>query len=275
VIGSINGGNGGHAIKANYPGQSVTIIRRAGSVIRGGGGGGGKGGSGGKGGTGGFGHTGGTVTTEGDANTFTGKYGSYSWNRSEQVNNDDVRFGGSVVYNGPRVDSFVSGGWTYVRGNLRDQTTQSDENGTVVTVSHYGIYRTQSVGVTTYNGGAGGNGAAGGNGGRGQGHDGALVGGSSGGIGANGAPGGTNAGAGGKGGNGGGGGSGGTWGANGFTANGGATGATGANGSYTAGLPGTAGTAGGAGGTAGSWLLKGTANVTIVDEGGTVNGPTT
>lgn len=275
VTGAINGGNGGHAIKANYPNQAVTITRRASSIIRSGGGGGGKGGNGGQGGTGGYGYTGGTTTTEGDANTFTGKYGTYSWNRSEQVSNDDVRFGGVVVYNGPRTDSFVSGGWTYVRGNLRDQTTQSDETGTVVTVSHYGIYRQQAVGVTTYPGGAGGAGAAGGNGGKGQGHDGAQTSAASGGIGAAGAAGGTNAGNGGKGGNGGGGGASGTWGANGFAGNSGATGATGNNGNYTGGLAGSAGTAGGAGGAAGSAILKGTANVTIVDEGGTLTGPIT
>lgn len=224
------GGKGGTAIQANYLNQTVTITNN-GTVYGGGGGGGG----GGKGGTGGTGSNG------SGAGSFIYSGNDYNWQYSSYFGQSILRWGGGIVgyYDGN--NSPTAG---YYRGAYLFSTVNSDDGTT-------NYYYQIAQGVTCY-GGAGGAGGNGGAGATGRGYNNptnALTG-------AGGAGGAAGAGpscgygtAGGTGATGGAGGASGNW------------GAAGSNG---------AGSSVGAGGAAGTYLLKGTATVTLT--GGTVGG---
>jgi hypothetical protein len=245
--GAANGGAGGGAINAEYANQSVVIHNHPGANIYAGGGGGGKGGTGGTGGTGG----------QGYYQTWV----NIGW--SERYNDWCVsQVSGAIrrFRNGATVT-----GSNYARGAYVKKTGPEDLYGDDAGyVDHYVLQELQ----TTYtSGGAGGAGGAGGNGGRGPGYDGSNVAGATGSGGSSGAAGGTNAGQGGTGGTGGAGGVGGGWGSSGANGSTGNTGGTGFSGNYTGGGSGTAGVAGSAGGLAGFYLKKGTASVTLINNG--------
>ncbi len=260
------GGAGGDAINASYGNQTVTITNNAAGVIRGGGGGGGKGGQGGTGGQGGQGYSDSSVT-EGDSNTWGG-FSNYCWkwfaNGTLQI-----FWGTTLVYSGadPGGSDCNAGGWTYHRGVLRGNNAGGGgEGATDATEWYYAVWRT-SYSRQYFDGGAGGTGGVGGNGGVGQGHTVTKASGSVGSGGAGGSAGGTNAGAGGTGGTGGTGGAGGDWGAAGSAGTAGSTGATGNAGNSTSGAGGFSGQAGYAGGAAGKAIAKGTANLTVTNNG--------
>jgi hypothetical protein len=263
------GGRGGDAVKANYSGQTVALIARSGSQLKGGGGGGGKGGAGGTGGTGGQGYY---YSYVNEGPTYSA--GSYEVSNQQGTSTWTFRWGGSLVGTSSST-SLVVGNVTYSTSSYVTTTsTGSGEAGDQIFTDHYQISRTtQNTNFTA--GGGGGAGGAGGSGGRGQGYDGSAAAGSVGSNGNGGAGGGTNAGTGGTGGSGGQGGSGGAYGVAGASGNTGFTGNTGGSGNYTAGSGGSAGAGGSAGGAAGSYLVKGAASVTFTDQGATLAGTQT
>jgi hypothetical protein len=263
------GGAGGAAIKANYAGQTVTVRYKAGGEIRAGGGGGGKGGAGGTGGTGGQGYYN-TSSTEGPAYAA----GSYEVEHVQGSGTWTFRWGGGIVGTSGGT-SFTSGPYTYTTGGLVTTTSVgSGETGDQVFTDHYQVYRT-TAGTVITNGGGGGSGGAGGSGGQGQGYNrqSAAQFGFAGSLGNGGAGGGTNAGTGGTGGQGGSGGGGGAWGVGGSGGATGFAGATGNSGNYSAGSAGSAGSGGFSGGAAGNAVIKGSASVTVINDGGTISGP--
>lgn len=272
------GGNGGDAIKANYPNQKVIITVESTGRVLPGGGGGGKGGTGGTGGTGG-----------------QGVYENIEW-RYVIAAYDQPSSYWHVNYQPDIAECYVNGYWGSTHGTATFSNWYSPDpvDTTGVELTSHGIYRRgtlrydnsypavhqydrlydigQSSGNVYTSGGAGGAGGNGGNGGRGQGYTLASSLGSDGSGGVAGAWGGTNAGQGGTGGNGGSGGNGGAWGTNGNNGTLGGTGSIGGNGNYTAGSQGSAGSAGFSGGLSGRYLVKGTADVTFTNNGGTVVG---
>lgn len=255
---------GGDAIKADYPNQTVTIINAAGASIYGAGGAGGLGGAGGRGGNGGNGYY-----DYWGAEQYDGT--NYDWSWDELGSSTNISYGapGNVV-SGWYTSSGSTQYGNYLRQTYRGRVwfpgSGESPGGYVY---HYGVSQLQRAYTS---GGAGGNGGAGGLGGRGTGYKVAKTNGSAGSAGAAGSAGGTNAGAGGAGGNGGLGGNGGDWGQSGTTGAMGANGATGANGNNGAGAAGALGSSAQAsGGLAGCYLKKGTANVTF-NNSGTVAG---
>lgn len=257
--GAASGGTGGTAIKANYPNQKITIYNNGGKAL-GGGGGGAKGGNGGTGGKGG----------DGTAPTY--QYSrvtpSYHSRWEDDTNNYFFVWNNVLVASGSQPSQPPASSGPYLRGPfvVRETITDPDYG----SISHVDWYQIGQNVTTT--GGIGGAGGIGGNGGKGRGYEGAATNGAVGGAGGPGAAGGTNAGQGGTGGTGGNGGAGGDWGTNGAAGTAGATGATGTNGNASNGLAGAAGAAAGAVGLAGYYLLKGTADVTFINNGGIVAG---
>lgn len=233
------GGNGGSALRAQYP----IAIANAGAIEAGGGGGG----AGGKGGTGGTGGMGGSSTRQ-EYYAPSGNPAYYYYQGPGGV---------SLIMIANQGYSSWPAGWSL--GSLQSG---------VGDYQNYSIIYTNTV---TTPGGAGGAGGVGGSGGAGRGFTQSNVAGTTGTAGAGGSAGGAGAGAGGAGGVGGSGGSGGDWGANGGTGMTGSVGNTGANGNYTGGQAGAAGSAGLAGGAAG-YAVVGKANVTW-SQAGTVLGP--
>lgn len=257
--GAANGGTGGGAINADYPNQTVVIRNHAGANIYGGGGGGGGGGTGGRGGAGGTGYY-----QWWSAEQYNGS--SYMWRTDNGPGNYE-----GVWWGGVEVVTYISWGQTqagsYLRGIHRDSDGYSYDIGDATGSASrlwYGVHQLQ----TTYtSGGVGGNGGIGGNGGRGKGYDGNAVAGLPGAAGSAGANGGTNAGQGGTGGTGGAGGAGGEWGESGVSGSTGNMGGAGFSGNYAGGSGGAAGAAGSTGGVAGFYLKKGTASVTLINNG--------
>lgn len=203
---STGGGNGGDAIKADYPNQTVVINNSATAFIYGGGGGGGKGGTGGTGGSGSYSglvHLGGAYYCSDDGSCNTAYGGGAYCVSSYGVGTCSRYVGGDDP-------------WFYYSG------TQCTD-----------CVRSQTISTS------GGSGGAGGNGGVGQGYSQSQASGS---TGSSGAAGGTNAGTGGTGGTGG---SGGVYGANGSTGSTGSTGSNGNVSNGSAGASGyTGGTSG-------------------------------
>jgi hypothetical protein len=201
------GGNGGDAINANFPNQTVVINNLSGAFIQGGGGGGGKGGAGGVGGNGSFTETvglGGGYNCPGNPGDGCGVYGAGAFCRSGAYS----VFAGCSSGSGKNFNFNNGGGCSDC---ARNQTVSST-------------------------GGAGG---AGGNGGIGQGYAQSNASGS---TGSAGAAGGTNAGTGGTGGTGG---AGAVYGSAGSTGSTGSTGANGNVTNGAAGSAGSAGGAAG------------------------------
>lgn len=287
--GAANGGIGGDAIKANYPNQKVTIWIN-GEVLPGGGGGG-KGGTGGAGGTGGQGVA--QVPGPEQYSVSHELYGGYTFMWTEQwasptpaasrqpegvvgywdvdLYSPDGRgttFGTpwvatawDPVYGNPTAGYFPTSYGSFSRGSFREYLEMNDgENAEY----RYGISQT----TTTYTaGGAGGPGGPGGNGGSGKGYNQNVAAGNPGTVGSSGAAGSTNAGYGGTGGTGGAGGAGGDWGVAGSSGLSGNAGQVGANGNYSSGLAGAIGNVGSAGGLPGLAIRKGTADVTVINNG--------
>lgn len=272
--------NGGDAIKADYPNQTVLIYVRPGGKVLPGGGAGGRGGNGGTGGQGGQGSyeniSWGTFKWDGlpltywDVNLEAGVGGyvagylnsndwlpQFSWDCYEYVETNPYYPINRTSYG------------SYRRGAWRMGHTDGVWDGYYYSAWYdIGV----SSGDVITSGGAGGSGGNGGAGGRGRGYSVTPEAGPNGSTGNGGGAPGTNAGWGGTGGTGGKGGNGGEWGESGTAGSNGATGSAGANGNYTAGSAGSAGASGQAGGLGGRYLVKGTANVTFINDGGTVVG---
>lgn len=255
--GAANGGTGGGAINAEYVGQTVVIRNYAGANIYAGGGGGGKGGKGGKGGNGGNG------TVSGVDGWYYVTY-NYHWWQGRSTGTLWLTWGFSATYSSNGYFDATAYG-DYRRGAYIGFF--STDAGPYEPGEAGDMYQIGRAYTTITTGGAGGDGGVGSPGGRGKGYDGNASAGSTGSAGTAGANGGTNAGRGGTGGTGGSGGTGGEWGTSGTAGSPGATGATGFNGNYTPGQAGAAGTAGSAGGLAGFYLKKGSANVTLINNG--------
>ena len=204
--GAANGGAGGHAI--NNAASNVTI-NNAGSLLAGGGGGG----QGGNGGNGSY----TSLVRQPSSGFYYG--GTYKWQIVSNAQQLRISWNSYGYFQNPTnyqssTTSWTTGGWTYLKGSLRD----SDND---FPYSYFEVARQQNQTVST-------SGGSGGSGGVGQGYTQTNASGSGGGSG------GTNAGAGGTGG------SGATYG----TA--GSTGSTGANGNSSSGSGGASGGAAGA-----------------------------